>query len=151
MYLDRKHKCSSHALFDVPHKNKPMTAKRIMRKFPEFAEEMDGVTEDRCLLYFWKRNKETKVYEFLDEEAEEEIAELWGVEVYDEQKEEEKERAKRRPLTEEEIRTFKEELRRASEELRTFFTNNATKSLEELQHLQDLQESDSSDSSHTIP
>lgn len=126
MYLDRKTKCKPDALFDVPHKDTPMTAKRIMRKFPEFAMEMDGAGEERCLSYFWKRNKETKVYEFLDMEAEEEIAEIWGVEVYDEEKEKQKEKAKQRALTEDEIRQFKEELAYASQQVRQFL-NNTTK------------------------
>lgn len=127
MYLSRKEKCSPTALFDVPHKAEPMTAARIEKKFPNFAKEMDGCGEERCLLYFWKRNKETKVYEFIDEEAEEEVAELLGVKVYNE--EEEKEKAKQkyleetRALTEEEIKAFKEELSYASAQMKEFLKN----------------------------
>lgn len=143
MYLDRKTRCKSDALFDVPHKDEPMTAKRIMKKFPEFAKEMDGTSEDRCLSYFWKRNKETKVYEFLDMDAEEEIAEWWAVELYDEEKEKEKERAKRRPLTEDEIREFKQELAYASHQMKQWL-NNTTKNSSQEQ--QESEESESSDS-----
>jgi hypothetical protein len=129
MYLTRKEKCRSKALFDVPHKPEPVTAAYLMKRFPEFANEMDGSSEDRCLLYFWKRNKETKVYEFQDEEAEDEVAEILGVRIYNE--EEEKEKAKQkylqetRALTEEEIKDFKEELARVSKEIKQF--NNTTK------------------------
>ncbi len=154
MYIDRKKKCHSKTLFDVPHKPYPITARRIEKRFPEFAKEMDGVSEERCLSYFWKRNKETKVYEFLDADAEEEIAELWNVELYDEEKESQKEKRKRRPLTEEEIQTFKEQLSIASKELKQFFSNSATKTLEEAQQGLASQSTDSeqeSDSEHTTP
>jgi hypothetical protein len=144
MYIDRKQKCKSDALFDVPHKNIPMTARRIIKKFPEFAKEMDGAGEERCLSYFWKRNKETKVYEFLDMEAEEEIAEWWGVELYDEEKEKQKEKAKKRALTEDEIRQFKEELAYASKQVKAFLTNTTISSLESQQN--SLSESSDSES-----
>lgn len=129
MYLNRKDKCAPTALFDVPHKSEPMTAAKIEKKFPEFAREMDGGGEERCLLYFWKRNKETKVYEFIDEEAEDEVAELLGVKVFNE--EEEKEKAKQkyleetRALTEEEIRQFKEDLAHASQQMKDFLKNSS--------------------------
>lgn len=130
MYLTRKEKCAPNALFDVPHKAEPMTAAKIEKRFPDFAKEMDGCGEERCLLYFWKRNKETKVYEFIDEEAEEEIAELFGVDVYDEEKEKEKAKQKylreTRALTEDEIREFKEELAYASQQMKEFLTASNT-------------------------
>jgi hypothetical protein len=127
MYLTKKEKCSPTALFDVPHKSKPMTAASIAKRFPEFAKEMDGVGEERCLLYFWKRNKETKVYEFIDEEAEEEIAEILGVEVYDEEKEKERYLNRSRPLTDEEIKDFKEELAFASQQMKEFLKKSSRK------------------------
>ncbi len=86
MYLKPKKKCPPNALFDVPHKPEPVTAKYLMKKFPAFASEMDGCGEERCLLYFWQRNKETNVYEFIDEEAEDEVREILGVKLLDEQK-----------------------------------------------------------------
>lgn len=143
MYVDRKRKCHRHDLFDVPHKDKPMTAKRIMKKFPEFAAEMDGVSEERCLSYFWKRNKETKVYEFLDMDAEEELAEIWGVELYDEEKEKAKEKAKRRLLTDEEIRQFKEELAEVSQQMKEFL--NSTTMISSVTQQEPLSESSDSE------
>jgi hypothetical protein len=134
MYLNRKEKCSPKALFDVPHKAKPMAAASIEKKFPEFAKEMDGCGEERCLLYFWKRNKETKVYEFVDEEAEEEVAELFGVKIYDEEEEAEKAKQKylqeTRALTEQEIKDFKEELAYVSEQMKAFHQGSSEKRLE---------------------
>jgi hypothetical protein len=157
MYLNRKTKCPPTALFDVPHKAEPVTAKYLEKKFPDFAKEMDGGGEERCLLYFWVRNKETKVYEFLDAEAEEEIREILGVKLYDEAREKEKAKQKylqeTRALTEEEIRTFKEELAFVSQQMKDF--NNTTKiSLEKQQELdgEDLESSEQSeDSSNTTP
>jgi hypothetical protein len=154
MYLNRKEKCPPKALFDMPHKPEPVTARYIEKKFPEFAKEMDGAGEERCLLYFWKRNKETKVYEFLDDEAELEIAEILDVELYDEAKEKEKARQKylqeTRALTEEEIRDFKEELAYVKQQLQEF--NNTTKiSLQEQQEQQELEEDSEEDSVNTTP
>lgn len=137
MYLDRKQVCPPTARFDVPHKREPVSAHYILRKFPEFAKEMDGGGEERCLLYFWKRNKETKVYEFIDADAEDEVRELFGVKIYDEEKEKEKARKKyleeNRALTEEEIRTFKEELAFASQQMKAFLNSTTKTSSSSLQ------------------
>lgn len=133
MYLNRKEKCPPTALFDVPHKPDPVTARYIEKRFPEFAKEMDGGGEERCLLYFWKRNKETKVYEFIDAEAEEEIRELLGVKLYDEAKEKEKARQKyiqeTRALTEQEIKDFKEELDYVRQQIKEFNNTTTTSSV----------------------
>ena len=132
MYLTRKQPCHPNTLFDVPHKPTPMSAKQIAKKFPAFAKEMNGSSEDQCLTYFWKSNKETKVYEFIDEEAEEEVAELLGVNVYNEEevkkKEEEEYKQQTRALTEEEIRTFKEELAIAKQDLLKFYAVDSSSS-----------------------
>ena len=99
--------------------------------------------------YFWKRNKETKVYELIDEELEEELAELLGVEIYDEEKEKAKAKSvASRALTEQEIKDFKDELAHASQELKTFFSNNTTVPSEEESEDSD---SDSDSTSHTTP
>ena len=81
MYLDKKNKASPSDLFDVPHKLKPMSVKEIIKKFPEFAKTMDGTCEENTLLFYYKKNKETGVYEIQDDDAQEDIAELLGVKV----------------------------------------------------------------------
>lgn len=155
MYLNRKTKCSSKALFDVPHKSEPVTAKYLEKRFPEFAKEMNGCSEECCLLYYWQRNKETKIYEFIDAEAEEEVRELLGVRLYDEAKEKEKAKQKylqeTRALTEQEIRTFKEELAYASQQMKEFNKNTTKTSLQEQQELdeEDLESSEESELSTT--
>ena len=153
MFLDRKQKCPPTAVFDVPHKPEPMTAKQIEKRFPNFAVEMDGGGEDRCLLYFWKRNKETKVYEFIDDEAEDEVAELLGVSIFNEEEEKEKAHQKylqeTRALTEQEIKDFKEELAHASAELKKWAKNTTKTSLEQQSQQQELVEDGHSDSDST--
>lgn len=81
MNLDKKTKASLDLFFDVPHKLEPMTVKKIMKKYPEFAKTMDGSCEENCLLFYYKKNKETGVYEFQDDDAQEDIAELLGVKI----------------------------------------------------------------------
>lgn len=155
MYLSRKEKCRSKTLFDVPHKREPVTARYIEKRFPDFAAEMDGCGEERCLLYFWKRNKETKVYEFIDEEAEDEIAELFGVEVYDEEAVNEKAKQKylqdTRALTDQEIKDFKEELAFVSQQLKDWTSSTTKISLQEQQEPDEEDSESEEDSSHTTP
>jgi hypothetical protein len=81
MYLDKKKKASPSDLLDVPHKLNPMSVKDITKKFPEFAKTMDGTCEENTLLFYYKKNKETGIYEFQDDDAQEDIAELLGVKV----------------------------------------------------------------------
>ena len=62
MYLDKKTKASLDLYFDVPHKLEPMSVKQLMKKFPEFAQTMDGTCEENTLLFYYKKNKETGVW-----------------------------------------------------------------------------------------
>lgn len=115
MYLDRKKPCPLYTLFDVPHRPEPMTAKQISQKFPPFAKEMNGASAENCLLYFYRWNKERKVYEFQDIEMEEEMAELLGVKIFEENEEEP--RHEMRDLTEEEHQIFREHIADIQEKL----------------------------------
>ena len=81
MFLAVGRLCNPKALFDVPHKAEPMSARRIQRKFPDFAALFDGKSVENTLGFYYKKNRLTDVYEFLDEEAEEEVAELMGVKI----------------------------------------------------------------------
>lgn len=119
MYLAVRKPCPLATLFDVPHRSEPMTAYEIKKNFPAFAKEMDGGYEENTLSFFYKKNKETGVYEFKDEEAEEEVAELMGVELYDEEKEKKvEELPENRVLTEEEKEAFREHLTDIREKLK---------------------------------
>jgi hypothetical protein len=97
--------------FDVPHKDSPMTFKELTKDFPNFVELFDGESIENTMGFYWKLNKHTSVYEFLDSESEEEVAELMGVKLCDDTVDDDEEKiAEQRQLTEDEIREFKEEL-----------------------------------------
>lgn len=71
--------CPDNIRFRVPHREKPMKAKHIARKFPEFAKEFDGSSSECTLQYYYVYNKTEEVFEFKDPDCEEEVAELLGV------------------------------------------------------------------------
>lgn len=81
MYLNPQTRVYKGAYFRVPHQQLPMTAGEIRRQFKQFAREMDGRSADACLEFFYKKDKETGIYEFIDADAEEEVAEIMGVKV----------------------------------------------------------------------
>jgi hypothetical protein len=109
MYLSVGRLCNPKALFDVPHKSEPMTAKRIQRKFPTFAAIFDGKGEENTLGFYYKKNKLRDVYEFLDVEAEEEVAELLGVKVLVEAVVDEED-IEKEALTPDQLEEFKEHM-----------------------------------------
>ncbi len=49
--------CPDNIQFNVPHREKPMKAKHICKKFPKFAKEMDGSSEECTLQYYYVFNK----------------------------------------------------------------------------------------------
>jgi hypothetical protein len=59
----------------------PYTAKKIAMRYPKFAKIFDGVSEENTLCFYYKKNKERDVYEFIDIDAEEEVADLLGVKI----------------------------------------------------------------------
>ena len=88
MFLDLGIKAPDNLRLCVPFREKPMKVKHIRKKFPEFAAMFDGTSKECCLVYYWKKTKirdeygnEETLYEFVDEEAEDEVAELMGVTV----------------------------------------------------------------------
>lgn len=108
MFLSVGRPCNPKALFDVPHKAEPMSARRIQKKFPDFAALFDGKSMENTLLFYYKKNKITDVYEFLDEEAEEEVAELMGVQILVEEIADED--AEKEGLSPEQLAEFKEHM-----------------------------------------
>lgn len=88
MFLDVGIKAPDNLRLFVPFREKPMKVKHIQKKFPEFSRMFDGTSKECCLVYYWKKTKvrddygnEETVYEFVDEDAEDEVAELMGVTV----------------------------------------------------------------------
>lgn len=83
------------ALLPLPHLREPMRAADVERTFPATAANFDGSTAESYLNTFYKHTAHrdddgNKVfeYEFVDVEAEEEMAELLGVRVLEECEEE---------------------------------------------------------------
>ncbi len=95
--------------FDVPHQPDPMTAKRIIKKFPNFAKIFDGQGEENTLKFYYKKSKETGVYEFIDLDAEEEVAELMGVKIktFAVKDEETMSDDEKKPLNDEDVENFR--------------------------------------------
>ncbi len=118
MYLEVGIKCSPVMLFSVPHKAEPIKFKTLAKEFPEFVAMFDGKSFENTMSFYWKRNKQTGVYEFLDADSEDEVAELMGVELCEENEEEDAEEVEQRQLTEDEVTNFKDELSFIREKLR---------------------------------
>jgi hypothetical protein len=109
MYLALKQKCPMGLFFDMPHRPEPMTAKQIIKKFPKFAQIFDGEGEENTLKFYYKKSKETGIYEFIDFDAEEEVADLMGVKIkeFTVKNEEDLDDEEKRPLDSEDIEKFK--------------------------------------------
>lgn len=110
MFLNIGKVCKGKELFDVPHQIEPMSTKEIMKKFPSFAKIFDGQGKENTLLFYYKKNKITDVYEFIDEEAEEEVAELMDVKIKTFVMENEDE-IENKKLSDEQIQDFKSQLK----------------------------------------
>jgi hypothetical protein len=67
--------------FMVPHREEPWSAKKLERRFPQLTDAFDGTSQDSVLTFFYKINKAEGIFEFIDEEAEDDFAELLGVKV----------------------------------------------------------------------
>jgi hypothetical protein len=109
LHLDIKRPATKGLLFDVPHKTEPMKVSQIEKEFPEFSAIMDGEAKENTMLFYWKYNKQTGVYEFISEEDEEEVAELMGVKLCTDSYEEEVV-ADNQKLNDEEIKRHQENI-----------------------------------------
>jgi hypothetical protein len=79
MYLDTGIECPDTICIWLPHLEEPMKAKRVVTEYPEFAAIFDGSAKENTLLFYYCVNKEEYSLDFIDEDAEEEVAELLGV------------------------------------------------------------------------
>jgi hypothetical protein len=109
MFLALRQKCPLGEFFDMPHRPEPMTAKQIIKKFPKFAQIFDGQGEENTLKFYYKKSKESGVYEFIDQDAEEEVADLMGVKIkeFKVTNEEELDDEQKKPLDSDDIEKFK--------------------------------------------
>jgi hypothetical protein len=107
-------KCPLGTLFYLPHKEEPITAKKIIRRFPDFAKLFDGESVENTLTFYYKKDKETGAYAPIDLEAEEEVAELLGVKIKEfaikDEDADDRDAEELRPLDEKDIQTFKNHL-----------------------------------------
>lgn len=122
MFLDKKTKASLDLLFDVPHKLEPMTVKKIIKKYPDFAKTMDGSCDENCLLFYYKKNKETGIYEFQDDDAQEDIAELLDVKIKSFELKDEEEYTVKEGLNTEQLEKHKENIEMIREGLKQLET-----------------------------
>jgi len=111
MYLEIGRVCPRGAYFNVPHKDDPMSAKMIIKKYPAFAAIFDGSCLENTLSFYYKRNKVTTLYEFIDEDCEADVAELMGVKVktFHDHCEEEDD-VSEAPLNEKQVASFREHI-----------------------------------------
>lgn len=65
----------------LPHIRDPITIKKALQKYPCLYSEFDGTATECTLLYNFKWNKHEKCFEPIDEEAENELVEILGVEL----------------------------------------------------------------------
>ncbi len=134
MYLALKKYCPNDTLFYMPHRLDPITAKKIIKRYPAFAEIFDGSSIENTLTFYYKKNKVTCEYEFIDEDAEEEVAELLGVKVKsfvleNEEENENGELLKKGILNDEqlsELRNHRADIKRGLE----FLKNDSTKMMD---------------------
>ncbi len=81
MYMTMNVICPMGIYFDVPHRKKPMSAKKIIQRYPHFAKIFDGESFENTLSFYYTKDKKTGVYTFIDPDDEEEVAELLGVKI----------------------------------------------------------------------
>ncbi len=130
MYLDIGFRASNTLLLRVPHRQMPMTVREVSKEYPGFAAEMDGSSRECTLRYFYKKDKESGIYEFLDVDSEEEVAELMGVVVMEFTEEDEVdsdgELVKTTALTEEQLERHKTNLAQIREGLKAMDSSSSS-------------------------
>ena len=108
MYLNTRTECPKTLKIWLPHLEEPMSARKVEKKYPEFAALFDGKANENTLFFYYKINKDEQCLEFIDEDAEEEVAELLGVTITEIELENEEEDAPiSRSLSEQEINEFR--------------------------------------------
>jgi hypothetical protein len=112
MFLKVQDKAKASLKLRMPHQPTPLTVKKVESLYPEFAKQVDGAMSDSVITYWWKLSKETGVYEFIDQDAKEEVAEMMGVNCvnYKLPKDDDEEPKEVRQLTEQEVQEFRDYL-----------------------------------------
>ncbi len=107
MYIDISLKCPGSMRIWLPHLEEPLKAKKVAKEYPEFAAMFDGSAKENTLLFYYRVNKTEYCLDFIDEEAEEEVAELMGVNIPEIVIKDDEEPVAKNALTKEDIGMFR--------------------------------------------
>jgi hypothetical protein len=114
MYIDVNIKCPDCIKISMPHLEEPIYISRVIKKYVTFAKLFDGKARENTLLYYYKLNKSDSTLEFIDEDMEQEVADLLGVTLiekeYVDEEQQMMEYAAKNKLTPEQITAFKQQL-----------------------------------------
>jgi hypothetical protein len=81
IYIDIGVECPSNLNIWLPHLEEPMKAEKIAIAYPELAAIFDGTAKENTLLFYYCLNETEACLDFIDNDAEEEVAELIGVSI----------------------------------------------------------------------
>ena len=127
MYIDIGVECPSAIKIWLPHLEEPMKAKKVITEFPEFAAMFDGSGKENTLLFYYRVNKEEYCLDFIDEDAEEEVAELMGVTITEIDIKDDEEPVAKDGLTKEDIDMFRAHINDIRQGLDAIQTTQAEK------------------------
>ena len=78
--LTRKSKPTGTDLFQIPFSGAVQWDEYI-EIYPDIIKEMDGKCSENCLLFYYEKNFVNQVYNFRDEDAEFDIANILGIDI----------------------------------------------------------------------
>ena len=110
MYIDIGIKCPPTMKIWLPHLEEPMKAKDVIKTYPDFAAWFDGTGKENTLQFYYTINKAEFCLEFIDVDAEEEVAELLGVTITEIEVRDDEEPVATQGLTEEDVAEFRQHI-----------------------------------------
>jgi hypothetical protein len=110
MYIDIGIKCPLTMKIWLPHLEEPMKAKEVIKTYPDFAAWFDGTGKENTLQFYYTINKTEFSLEFIDVEAEEEVAELLGVTITEIEMHDDEEVIAKEGLNEEDVAEFRQHI-----------------------------------------
>lgn len=78
--LTRKTPANNNDLFQVPFSGS-LTWIDYVNMYPNIITEMDGTCRENCLSFYYEKNVVNQAYEFRDEDAEMDIADILGIDM----------------------------------------------------------------------
>jgi hypothetical protein len=113
MHLNIETICPNSLKIWLPHLDEPIAAKKLAKEYPEFAALFDGKSTENTLFFYYKLNTQEQCLDFIDEDAEEEVAELLGVAITEFELADEEAFAgelESKELTDEDVAAFREHI-----------------------------------------